>query len=282
MEDRRVELRKLSTLTILTLTIMLGTGAATAGDDMVTAYVVHGIDGDDFNLDPELPVDVFVEGLGCAIPNFKFGDRVGPVPVAAGNYDIAISLADMNDPCNGTTVISLADVPLAAGANATIIAHRTSDGSPGAGDLLELGVTASIFSNDFTATGRGKARALVHHAALAPSVDVAVSRDYGDPGAPGVTVPGFTNPTADGDALLSQINAEFRPGEWDVALEVDGATVFGPDILRLKPFSATYIYAVGDFNVGTFQYLVFTEDSLKRQRSVRSAVRGGVPIEKLR
>ena len=121
----------------------------------VTAYVVHGIKGDDFGLDPALPVDVFVSGLGCALPGFKFGDRVGPLNVAAGDYDISIFLADEANPCGGAEVIDLDGVTLPDGANATIIAHRTFDGSAGAGDLLTLGVTASIFGNDPAPTGRG-------------------------------------------------------------------------------------------------------------------------------
>ena len=43
-------------------------------------------------------------------------------------------------------------------------------------------------------------------AALAPSIDVVVSRDYTDPNAPSVFVPNFTNPTAAGDpSLVSNI-----------------------------------------------------------------------------
>ena len=263
------------TLLPLLLAVLIVGSSVTLAQDTLTGYVVHGIDGDDFGLDPELPVDVFVSDLGCAIPDFRFGDRVGPLELPAGTYDITISLADMDNPCEGAAVIALEGVELPADANATIIAHRTFDGSPGAGDLLELGVTASIFANDFTFTGRGKARILAHHTAKAPSVDVVVSRDYDDMGAPGVTVPGFTNPTADGDAVLSQINAEFRPGKWDVALEVDGATVFGPDALVLRPFTATYIYAVGDFAGGTFQYLVYTEEGLKENRGGRDCGRRG-------
>ncbi|MHC4986585.1 MAG: DUF4397 domain-containing protein, partial [Planctomycetota bacterium] len=217
--------RKLLALPVLLVVALISGNAASAEDGMLTAYVVHGINGEDFDLDKALPVDVFVSGLGCAIPYFEFGDRVGPLSVPAGTYDITISLADMENPCDGTAAIALSGVMLPAGANATIIAHRTADGSPGAGDLLELGITASIFANDFTYTGRGKARILAHHTALAPSVDVVVSRDYGDFNAPSVTVPGFSNPTTEGDAVLSQINAEFRPGEWDVALEIDGAAV---------------------------------------------------------
>jgi hypothetical protein len=273
-----MSMKRILTLPVLALTALLGTGMA-AADGMTTAYVVHGIDGDDFptlDLDPALPVDVFVSGLGCALEEFKFGDRVGPLNVPAGSYDITVSLADVDNPCDGTAVIVLTGVPLSEGANSTIIAHRTYDGSPGAGDQLDLGVTASLFANDFSYTDRAKARILAHHTALAPSVDVVVSRDYWDMGAPSVTVPNLTNPTAPGDALLSQINAEFRPGEWDVALEVSGTTVFGPDTINLKPFTATYIYAVGDFSGGTFQYLVYTEGGLKEKRGRgMSAARGG-------
>jgi hypothetical protein len=255
-------MRNIRLLCLTAVVVVFAAAPVLAQDDLI-AYVVHGIPGDDFDLDPALPVDVRVGDLGCALQAFTFGERVGPLQIPAGSYDITISLADEMSPCEGTAVISLPGVELPAGVNATVIAHRTADGSPGAGDLLELGVTASIFANDFTPTGRGKSRIIAHHTALAPSVDVVVSRDYSDLGAPSVTVPGFTNPTADGDAVLSQINAEFRPGYWELALEVDGATVFGPDSLELKPFTATYIYAVGDFFGGTFQYLIYTEEGLK-------------------
>jgi hypothetical protein len=260
------------------LLAMLAFAIPAGAQENLTAYVVHGIDGDDFGLDPELPVDVWISGLGCALPEFRFADRVGPLAIPAGTYDITISLADAAMPCEGTGVISLAGVTLPAGANATIIAHRTADGSPGAGDLLGLGVTASIFNNDFTSTGRGKGRIIAQHTALAPAVDVVLSRDYEDPGAPSVTVPGFSNPTTEGDAVLSQINAGFRPGEWDVALEVDGAVVFGPDTILLEPYTAIYIYAVGDFFVGTFQYLVYIEDGLKPDSRPIARERGQVRL----
>lgn len=262
-------------LTLLGAAVLVGALAVPAQAD-VTAYVVHGIDGDDFALDPALPVDVSVGGA-CALTGFEFGDRVGPIPLPAGDYDISIFLADETNPCEGTEVIDLDGVTLPEGANATIIAHRTADGMPVDGDLLGLGVTASLFANDFSSTGRGKARVIVQHTAFAPSVDVVVSRDYSDPTAPSVTVNGFTNPTAETEAGLSQINAEFRPGEWDVALELGGATVFGPTTIRLKPFTATYIYAVGDFAGGTFQYLVYTnnDSGLKPRKSDAGERRGG-------
>jgi hypothetical protein len=248
--------------TVIATFALIGSTAAQA--QTVTAYVVHGINGDDFPalmLPTELPVDVFVSDVGCveALQGLEYGNRVGPLELPAGEYDIRISLADADSPCDGTSVIELDAVALPGGLNATIVAHRTFDGSPGAGDQLGLGVTASPFLNDFTPTGRGKARVIANHAALAPTVDVAVSRDYPTDVS---VIPGLTNPTSPAEMVMSQIKAELRPGEWDVALEIDGATVFGPDTLRLKPYTATYIYAVGTFP-DTFRYLVFVEDGLK-------------------
>jgi hypothetical protein len=204
---------------------------------------------------------------------------VGPLNVPAGDYDISIFLAEAEDPCTGAEVIDLDGVALPDGANATIIAHRTADGTTGAGDLLDLGITASLFGNDFSATDRGKARVVAQHAAFAPSVDVVVSRDYADPNSPGVTVPGFSNPTSDGSAVMSQINAQFRPGNWDVTLELEGAAVFGPTNVRLKPFTVTYIYAVGDFAGGTFQYLVFEERSPQVLKPTRERINRGRALQ---
>jgi hypothetical protein len=264
-------MRKTHIFTLLGTFILTGALSVPTQAD-VTAYVIHGIDGDDFNLDPALPVDVWVSGLGCALTGFEFGDRVGPLSLPAGDYDISIFLADAANPCAGAEVIDLDGVTLPDGANATIVAHRTADGTTGTGDLLDLGITASLFGNDFSATDRGKARVVAQHAAFAPTVDVVVSRDYSDPGSPGVTVPGFSNPTSSGVAVLSQINAQFRPGNWDVTIEVGGAAVFGPTRVRLKPFTVTYIYAVGDFAGGTFQYLVFVDEGQKGLKPTKERV----------
>jgi hypothetical protein len=248
-----------TTLLLAILAFATGTTFASA-----TAYVVHGIPGSDLGLDADLPVDVNVSGVGCAIQDFRFGDRVGPIELPAGAYDITVSLADSMNPCEGAAVIGLEGVELTDGVNGTIIAHRTFDGSAGPGDLLGIGVTASIFGNDFSSVRPGNARLIAHHAAMAPTVDVVVRRDYEDMSSPGVTVGGFNNPTSTDEALLSQINAGFRPGQWDVALELGGATVFGPDALKLDNRSATYVYAVGVFPE-SFQYLVYVEDLRERR-----------------
>jgi hypothetical protein len=61
-----------------------------------------------------------------------------------------------------------------------------------------------------------------------------------------------------------------------LALELDGATVFGPDTLQLKPYTTYYVYAVGDFFTGSFQYLVFAEDGSKTGRPQEARERRAV------
>jgi hypothetical protein len=133
-----------------------GSAMATPGSN-ASVFIVHGINGGDLGLPQELPVDVYVDGT-LAIPDFEFGQVVGPVSLPAGEYLIEINLAGTN-----TTVIS-ANVPFFAGENSTVIAHLTANGAP----------TASKFVNNFSRSGP-LSRVQVHHTAAAPAVDVYAS-----------------------------------------------------------------------------------------------------------
>ena len=145
------------------------------------------------------------------------------------------------------TAIGPAVVPFAAGETATLIAHLTEAGSP----------TASKFVNDVSKTGAGRARLVAHHTAAAPAVDVVVSRDIYDPTSPTVSVPGFTNG--------QQAMAPVQPGEWQAALKLAGTNTvaLGPAALRLKPFTAYFVYAVGSASTGSLTFLVNTIAGLK-------------------
>jgi hypothetical protein len=217
---------------LLTALILL-VGVASADMHEATVYVVHGI--------PGVLVDVEVDG-DCLLPGFDFGDIAGPLSLPEATYNIKIRGSDGT--CTGAIVLDL-DVPFAAGQNVTVIAHLDDMGNP----------TASVFDNDFSATGRGKARWIVHHAAYAPEVDVKVMREDADE--PELVVEDFEN----GDQAV----AETRPGEWYVSLTLpDGMDpVFGPVPVNVKPFTAYRIFAVGDFAGGTFTFLVFPEGGLK-------------------
>ncbi len=210
-----------------------------------TVYVVHGIPGSDLGLDPELPVDISLNGE-CAIQDFRFGDILGPLELPAGTYDIEISLADAENPCGNPAVISVAGLELMDGVNYSVVAHLDELGSP----------IASAFVNNVDPTGRGKARLIAQHTAAAPAVDVTVAREEDGTG-PSLTISDFVN----GD----QAEAEVRPGEWWVSIAPAGSgmPVFGPVAVELEPFTAYLVYAVGSVDTGTFTLLVEPVPGLK-------------------
>jgi hypothetical protein len=221
----------------------VGTPPVNADGHESMVYVVHGIPGQDLDLDPALPVDVSVNGA-CALEGFAFGDIVGPIALPADMYDIAIGLANEDDPCGNDPVIE-ASVELMGGLNYSIVAYLDDGGSP----------TAGLFENDVTPTARGKARLIVQHTANAPAVDISVRRD--GPDSPGLDIYDFMN----GD----QAAAEVRPGEWDVAIAPAGGDmpVFGPVTVELSPYAAYLVFAVGSVDTGSFTLLLEQIGGLK-------------------
>jgi hypothetical protein len=222
-----------------------------------SAYVVHGIPGGDLGLDPELPVDISVNG-DCALQDFRFGDIAGPLSLPAGSYDIAISLADFEDACSNGPVIEVNGLVLEDDTSYSIVAHLDTNGAP----------VASAFVNNLSATGRGKSRVIVHHTANAPLVDVTVSREADGTG-PSLTIGDFAN----GD----QADAEVRPGEWWVAIAPAGSMmpVFGPVFVELNPFTGYLVYAVGSVDTGSFTLLLEPVSGLKPMGP--SAIQAGKP-----
>lgn len=220
-----------------------------------SVYIVHGIPGQDLGLDPSLPVDVSVNG-NCAVPNFQFGNIVGPVDLPGGSYDIAISLANADTPCSSEAVISAPGVALEDDASYSIVANLTE-----AGD----GVTANVFLNDVTTT-QG-ARVTVHHTAAAPAVDVLAGTSRRLRVASPLT--NLTNGT--------QGQVDLRSGHLSVAVAPAGAAtvvhprdireavVFGPTTLNLAPRTAYLVFAVGSLANQTFTLLVQDIDVAKAE-----------------
>ena len=228
--ERRKKLKKFMSIVALPLIVLAMTiGSVMSASADATVYVVHGI--------PDVPVDIAVDG-GCALENFMFGDQAGPLMLPAGDHQITISIADEMDPCGGDVVLDVS-VPFSDDENVTVIAYLDEMGAP----------TAGKFDNDFSRTDPGTARIILHHTAAAPEVDVAVDRDMGAMFSPAIA--GFAN----GDQVVTSL----RPGEWYVWLAPAGSTdpVFGPELVKFKPFTAYRVFAVGDIGAGTFQLLAF-------------------------
>jgi hypothetical protein len=200
-------------------------------------YVIHGIPGSDLGLDPELPVDISVNGA-CAITGFKFKEVVGPLPFEPGTYNIQISVANPDAPCSNDPVIE-ADVKIRAGENVTIIAHLTEEG----------GITASKLINDVSPTQNPKGRVMIHHLAAAPIVDVEFNRKAEDKAPIMNKGSNFKN----GD----RVSFEVLKGQWDLTLAPwNSGTVVFKKLFNIEINRLYMVYAVGNISTGSFSMII--------------------------
>lgn len=184
--------------------------APTAGSgDEAMVSVFHGV--------PGLTVDVFANGDEL-LSDFKPGTVTEPQSLDPGTYDIQVFEAGGGP--NGTPAIEK-EIEVPAGANATIAAHLSADGTP----------QLTAFVNDVSKVGAGKARLTVRHVAAAPAVDV---RADGQP-----VFKGLENP--DQDATVVDANTISA----DVVLAGTDTVAIGPADLELKEGADNIVYAWG-------------------------------------
>lgn len=119
----------------LSLVLVAAIAAPQLAAANATVRVIHGISGAALSLDPELPVDVWVNGAPFLL-EFKFLEFTDVVELPAGAYDIEIYLAG-SDPMSTDPVLSLSTT-LNDGDNVHLVAHFT----PGPGIAL------SAFANN--------------------------------------------------------------------------------------------------------------------------------------
>lgn len=201
---------------------------ALANHRPATVFITHGIPGDG-----GFPVDISVTGPGgirACLPGVTFATVAGPWRVPAGTYRIAIGPA-APQACSAAPVLGPLDVPLGGGEDAAIVAHLTADGQP----------TAGKYPVDLRPAGFGKARVNVFHLAAAPAVDIDVLRG-------GRTALALTD-VDNGD----NASAGLRAGSYDVTIAPAGVPtpVFGAS-LRLRPFVAYVVFAIGSLADGSF------------------------------
>lgn len=237
----------ISMILVLVLSV-LSFGLVSADGHKAMVYVGHGIPGEALGLPNELPVDVLVNDALCLLEGFTFGEFAGPVELDPGIYNIEIRLADETTPCSGPAVIE-ADVEFLAGENSTVIAHLTGNGTPGAGDLLGLGITATKFVNDVSPAVAGTTRLTVRHVAQAPAVDIKLYRGW-ERGRMVGMIEDLMNPEQAGPLNI-------RPGAYEaviLAANTDFEVLGVP--VELQPHKSYIVYAVGSLDPATFTVLV--------------------------
>ncbi len=213
-------------------------GSVNAQESAATVYVIHGIQGQDLDLGPDLPVDVGLDG-NCLLQGFTYGELAGPVRLDPATYNIAIGLADPENPCGNPPVIE-ADVPFSAGEVAVVIAHLGDDGAP----------TASKFLLDMSATDEGRSRLTLHHTAAAPAVDIVLA---------GTVCDWQGQRRFDGVSNGDQGTLTVPPGSWNISLLPAGSDhpVLGPQRLAVDSSQAYLVFAVGSLNNDSLTLLVY-------------------------
>lgn len=201
----------LALMALVPATMLAGPGAVN---------VIHGI--------PGLRVSVSVEGAGCAIPDFNFGDIAGPLPLPAATYLVSIH---PGTGCTAAAIPGFARLPISVSddENVAVIAHLTTDGTP----------FLSRFTNPVSTVYNGRARVILHHLAAAPDVDVRLDRM----GMSSAIVPDFPNNSTNVTPAL----LELKPGRWDASIYVSGTETraIGPLPLTLEANVTYLVYAIG-------------------------------------
>ncbi|WP_166844519.1 DUF4397 domain-containing protein [Isoptericola sp. BMS4] len=225
---RNVALVGATSLAALGLAVVgLAAPAAADTDDGAVLSVMHGV--------PDTPVDVWVDDE-VTVDDFQPGDMAGPLDLPAGTYSVAVTAPDAED--TSDPVIGPIDLELEGGGNYTAVAHLDADGQP----------TATLFTNDTSATAAGEGRLTVRHVAAAPAVDVLAGGE--------AVISGLENP--DEDVL------DLPAGTVSASVAAAGTTepVLGPADIEVADGVSTIAYAWGSLDDDTLALATQTIDGL--------------------
>ncbi|MCH0539857.1 DUF4397 domain-containing protein [Streptomyces sp. MUM 203J] len=210
--------------------------ASAAQDDEAMVSVFHAV--------PGLTVDVYANGDEL-LAGFEPGTLTEPQALPAGSYDIEIFPAGA-DPSGTPAIQKTVEAP--AGADATVVAHLSADGTP----------RLDAYVNDVSQVPAGEARLTVRHVAAAPAVDV---RAGDQP-----VFKGLENPDED----TTEVSAGTISA--DVVLAGTDDVVLGPADLDLKEGTSTVVYAWGS---ATDDNLALKVQTLAASHGTPSAVNAG-------
>ncbi|HMM96818.1 DUF4397 domain-containing protein [Phycicoccus sp.] len=213
---------------VAALPLLVSTPAQAADD--ATVVLVHGVPG--LTVDVYGSADTTYSPDEALLKDFAPGTVTDPVTLPGGTYNLAVFPA--GDAPTGTPAIEAKDVTVPAGANISVVAHLTADGTP----------TLTPYVNDVKPVAAGQARLVVRHDAAAPAVDILAG------GTPVFT--GLANP--------DEKTADLPAGSVSAAVALAGTTdpVIGPADLDLAEGTSTIVYAWGSAADGNLALAVQT------------------------
>ncbi len=172
------------------------------------------------------PADVVLDGRVIR-PGLAPKAVLGPLDITVGKHVLALNA--------GSRVLAKASFTVQAGRSIDLVAHRMSDAS--------MNPTITVFPNLTTSVGRGKARLVVSHVAVAPPADIRVD---------GKAL--FRN-VANGESLSLIVPAKTYSVDI-VPTSTAGPEILAPVRLTIRPGTLTRVFAVGDATAGTTDAMV--------------------------
>ena len=203
---------------------------ATLAADNAYLYLVQGIPGRDFSAatDPAFPVDILINGDVCYEHGLTYGDIAGPLTLAAGSYEVKVSVADSLAPCSNAPFID-STIKLGAGKNVSAVVALSQTGSP----------TLMTFTNKFSAVTANFARVLLAEAVDAPAVQVILQNK--------TTLKLYTYPVAPGALLDVTLPAD----EYTVEINQGTTTLVSSSPFTLNSQSVLLLYPIGEASNNT-------------------------------
>lgn len=157
-----------SVLHIVMAGLALSAACLAASTEDASVYLVHGIPGRDegVTLNPQLPVDVFINDSVCYLKGFDFQSSSGPLSLPAGEYDIKISMANSLAPCTNPPIAE-STLKVGAGTTVTEAIALNASGSP----ALET------FTDNLSTVKTGNTRFTLANAADADTLEVTAAQE---------------------------------------------------------------------------------------------------------
>jgi hypothetical protein len=201
-------MRRISTAAMLLTLLLFASPAGAQSSGTATVTLIHGFRG--------LLADVYLDG-DRILEGFAPERSTDPTELPAGEHTVEVREADAA-PDSEPVVEGTLDLP--AGANLSAVVHPDADGQP----------TISVFENAFDVPGKGKARAVVRHTAVAPAVDVSI----GD-----VEVVTGLEPGDEGSAVIDPTNTEIT------ATDTSSDDLLDPERINVQEGTTIAVYLIG-------------------------------------
>jgi Domain of unknown function (DUF4397) len=202
-------MRRVCLAGVMLLALLLVAGPAGAQSvDTATVTLIHGFRG--------LLADVYLDG-NRILEGFAPERSTDPTELSAGEHTVEVREADAA-PDSEPVVEGTVDLP--AGANLSAVVHPDADGQP----------TISVFENAFETPGKGEARAVIRHAAVAPAINVSV----GD-----VEVASDLQPGGEQGKIIDPRNTEV------IATDASSDNLLAPQRINVEEGTTVALYLIG-------------------------------------